>query len=84
MRYKYLCKNPDCNLETEIVHSIHDDTITKCPECKQETFGRVIGAPHLSAKMGLDPNSAQGNRWAKMHRDEAKRENAKIDPNPSS
>lgn len=55
----------------------------ECPDCG-EAGSKVIGAPHLSSRMGVDPTSAQGNRWAAMHRKEAKRLNAKIDPNPSS
>lgn len=55
-----------------------DTSNTKCPECHKEAK-RVIGAPHLSAKMGTDPNSAQGERWARMHREEAKRQNAQVE-----
>ena len=60
-----------------------DDIVIPCKVCNLDSK-RIISAPHISVKMGQDPNSSQGNRWAKMHRDEAKRQNAKVDPNPSS
>lgn len=52
----------------------------ECPICSQVSE-RVVSAPHLGMSMGVDPNSAQGNKWAKAHQEEAKRQNARIDPN---
>lgn len=54
-----------------------------CKDCG-EVSRRIPTAPHLSVRMGIDSSSSQATRWARMHVDEAKRENAKIDPNPSS
>lgn len=40
--YQYRCKN--CGNELEIVQKMSDATLTLCPECKQESFERVITA----------------------------------------
>ncbi len=40
--YQYRCKN--CGNELEIVQKMSDATLTLCPECKQESFERIITA----------------------------------------
>lgn len=78
MIYNFICL---CGNEfTERVY--HNDDVY-CPKCNKLS-SKKVGAPHLSSRMGLDSNSAQGRRWAKMHADEAKRQNSQVDPNPSS
>lgn len=62
------------------IRDYSDAPLPECPKCNQISE-RVISAPHLGISMGTDPNSAQGNKWAKMHEAEAKRHNAGIDPN---
>lgn len=68
--YEFMC--PD-NHRFERLTDEHERT-SVCPQCSQEGK-RIISAVHLSAKMGLDPSSAQGDRWARMHTQEAKRRN---------
>lgn len=74
--YDFMCE--DGHIFDRVVNS--ETSEIECSVCKK-IAKRVPSAPHLSAKMGIDPNSAQGNRWAKMHEEEAKRQNAQIDPN---
>jgi putative FmdB family regulatory protein len=40
MIYRYLCDN--CQCEFEEYQSIKDASLTKCPNCEQETLHRVI------------------------------------------
>ena len=55
-----------------------------CPCCSQKSQ-RIISAVRLGMSMGVDSAlPTMSDKWAKMHIDEAKRENSKIDPNPSS
>ena len=72
-RYRNKCiynfKCPDGNTFSERVYS-EDDVY--CPLCNKLS-SKVIGAPHLSSRMGTDPTSAQAGKWAKMHREEAQR-----------
>lgn len=74
-------KCPEDHITERLVQD-HEHTVL-CMTCNREA-NRILSAPHISVRMGVDTTSAQANRWAKMHRDEAKRQNAKIDPNPSS
>lgn len=72
--YDFMCE--DGHTFDELVYA--EETETTCKVCKKSAK-KIPSAPHISVSMGTDPNSAQGNRWAKMHEQEAKRENAKID-----
>jgi len=38
--YEYKCEN--CNYEFEIMQSIKDDALTKCPECGKKKLKKVI------------------------------------------
>lgn len=61
MNYEYLCKNTECNFHTHIEHSMKDDFVTTCPECKQETLGRVITAgPVIMKGDGWTSNEKSG------------------------
>lgn len=74
-------KCPDNHITEQLVPD-HENTII-CIICNQDA-NRIISASHIGVRMGVDSTSAQANKWAKMHTDEAKRQNSKIDPNPSS
>lgn len=73
--YNYICE--DFHSDKLFLDSNEVPKEILCKECGKVAV-KAIAAPHISAKMGTDPNSAQGNRWAKMHRDEAKRQNALV------
>ncbi len=43
--YTYKCVNEKCDIngmEMIIEQSMKDDTITVCPDCKEETFQKII------------------------------------------
>ena len=79
--YDYMCD--DFHRTTEFQDNKEVKKEIQCPECGKVAI-KAISAPHISAAMGTDPNSAQGNRWAKMHRDEAKRQNKAVGNTPES
>lgn len=79
--YDYICDDFHRTTKFQDANEVLPEI--NCPDCGKVAV-QCISAPHISSKMGCDPSSAQANRWAKMHKNEAKRLNAKIDPNPSS
>jgi len=38
--YEYLCNNPDCDTDTFEVLANYDETIERCPDCKEGTRDR--------------------------------------------
>jgi len=43
--YAYKCTNKECDIYDvllEVKQSMKDDTLTICPDCKQETLERII------------------------------------------
>ena len=74
--YDYICE--DWHKTELFLDNNKVEKSIECPECGK-VAKKAIAAPHISAKMGTDPNSAQGNRWAKMHEQEAKRQNSKLE-----
>ncbi len=49
MRYDYVCKT--CNHEMyDVVQSVKDKPLKRCPECKKHTLERVISAPTVFFK----------------------------------
>jgi len=43
--YTYKCTNEKCEIHDillEVQQSMHDDPLTTCPDCKQETLTKVI------------------------------------------
>lgn len=40
--YQYQCKN--CGHEFEIIQSMKEDKLSKCPNCSEETLHRLIGS----------------------------------------
>jgi len=45
--YTYRCTNEKCEIHDvllEVKQSMKDDTLTTCPDCKQETLKKVIGS----------------------------------------
>ena len=78
--FEFQC--PDGHLFERFVDD--SKTTSKCETCNQEA-NRIISAVRLGMRMGVDSDlTTMSDKWAKMHVDEAKRQNAKIDPNPSS
>ena len=77
--FEYRC--PDNHIFSSLEEP--DTQVIPCKVCGLESI-RIISATRISMKDGVDPNSSQGNKWARAHREEAKRQNSKIDPNPSS
>jgi len=50
-----------------------------CPCCSQKAQ-RIISAVRLGMRMGVDSAlPTMADKWAKMHKDEAKRQNAKLE-----
>lgn len=45
MIYQYECDN--CGKNFEIQQSIHDKSLTKCPQCKKNKLYRIIFAPYI-------------------------------------
>lgn len=78
--FEFQC--PDGHLFEKLVPD--DEHTAMCSTCNQEA-SRIISAVRLGMRMGVDSDlTTMSDKWAKMHVDEAKRQNAKIDPNPSS
>ena len=78
--YEFMC--PDGIVFEEYIDSEQKEAI--CPHCSVKSQ-RIISAVRLGMSMGVDSAiPTMSDKWAKMHVDEAKRQNAKIDPNPSS
>lgn len=73
---------PDGHIFDKLIED--DITTVTCKYCQQESV-RIISAVSLSIRMGVDSSmTTMADKWAKMHVTEAKRQNAMIDPNPSS
>jgi putative FmdB family regulatory protein len=49
-----------------------------CPECGSSNVTRLMSAPRLDPRMGLDPegNPTMGDKWAKIRKDRARQEKA--------
>jgi putative FmdB family regulatory protein len=41
--YEYACN--DCGFAKEVLQKLSDSPLTKCPECKAETFRKQVSAP---------------------------------------
>ena len=48
--YHYLCSEPECEYEFEVVESIKADPMKECPSCHRSTVSRVIHNPYFSIK----------------------------------
>ena len=59
---------PCCNKIHEVL--VHSDVRKRtCPHCQSPDAERIISAPRLSMRMGLDAtgNPSMGAKWARMH-----------------
>lgn len=67
--FEFLCPD-DHKFDKYIDESCHKAV---CPTCKQDAK-RIISAVRLDYRMGVDSSmTTMSDKWAKMHRDEAKR-----------
>jgi putative FmdB family regulatory protein len=52
--YDYVCK--ECGHKFEIIQSMKDATLKKCPQCKKRKLYRVINAPFY-LEQGTSPHA---------------------------
>lgn len=43
--YEYLCGNKKCGIVSEVIQSLHDEPIKKCPKCKRGKVMKIISLP---------------------------------------
>ena len=48
--YEYRCS--DCGFQKEYIQKMSDEPLTTCPECKKETFGKMLSAAGFQLKGG--------------------------------
>lgn len=48
--YEYRCS--DCGFQKEFIQKMSDTPLTTCPECKKETFGKMLSAAGFQLKGG--------------------------------
>jgi hypothetical protein len=78
--YEFCC--PDGHVFDRYIDE--DVSQIDCKHCNL-VAKKIISVVRLGMSMGVDTDmTTMADKWAKMHKDEAKRQNAKIDPNPSS
>jgi putative FmdB family regulatory protein len=46
--YEYRCS--DCGFQKEFIQKMSDAPLTTCPECKKETFGKMLSAAGFQLK----------------------------------
>ena len=46
--YEYRCSN--CGLQKEFLQKVSDEPLTECPECKQQTLGKLLSAAGFQLK----------------------------------
>lgn len=46
--YEYRCSS--CGFQKEFIQKMSDAPLTACPECKQETFGKMLSAAGFQLK----------------------------------
>lgn len=46
--YEYRCSH--CGFQKEYIQKMSDAPLTTCPECKQETFGKLLSAAGFQLK----------------------------------
>lgn len=42
MRYEFRCLSPKCGVISEVIQSLNDEPIKKCPKCKRGKVERII------------------------------------------
>ena len=53
----------------ELIHMGNPEAVN-CPQCSSSSTKRMLSAPRIDPKLGLDPIGfpTMGDRWAKKHR----------------
>lgn len=49
-KYQYECQRQECKFSQEIVQSIMDNSLDKCPKCGYNTLIRIIQRPGIIFK----------------------------------
>ena len=74
--FEFLC--PDNHKFDRLIDD--SERTSECKTCGKEAK-RIISAVRLDYRMGVDDSMpTMADKWAKMHKDEAKRQNSLIDP----